>query len=265
MPLTLSRCAGSGHRAKTGQEEGKLRDLKALFGRRGSRSGRVTDEATIDSLVEFIEVAPAPIGLNELAAYVNLEPRQIAAQLAELCEKGRVVRLAGPPGDQGGINETYWRGLLSESPQQDAYLGLSEMLLQVVIAGRDPEEIGRLAGRLIGRAVARNDPGEPDPIAQLGAYLQQRGYQPRKVGAEPHIAFVLGRCPFEEAALANPRVVCGLHRALVRGMAETLGGTFEVTGLDARDPATAGCRLRLRTIDPAERLASVQEQDPCDE
>jgi hypothetical protein len=106
-----------------------------------------------------------------------------------------------------------------------------------------------MAGRLIGKAAFSNQSGGPDDaLVQLENFLESRGFMPKQIGSRPEVGFELGRCPYEEAALANPRLVCGLHKALAEGMLEALGGAFEVTNLVARHPTTAGCRLVLRAV-----------------
>jgi hypothetical protein len=136
---------------------------------------------------------------------------------------------------------------------QDAYLGLSELLLGVLVGGRDPGEVGRTAGRLIGQAARSNDPSVPgDALVKLERFLESRGFMPEQVGRMPDIGFEFRCCPYEKAALANPSLVCGLHRALAEGLLEALGGVFEVTNLVARHPTTAGCRLELRTVRQAD-------------
>jgi hypothetical protein len=132
----------------------------------------------------------------------------------------------------------------------DAYLSLCWLLLAVLADGNDPGDVGRTAGRLIGNATRSDDSGAPDDVlVQLENFLQSRGFMPKQIGSRPEVGFELGRCPYEQAALANPGLVCGLHRALAEGMVEALGGVFEVTKLVARHPTTAGCRLELRTVD----------------
>jgi predicted ArsR family transcriptional regulator len=136
---------------------------------------------------------------------------------------------------------------------QDAYLGLSKLLLDLLVTGRDPDEVGRTAGRLIGQAAQSNDPSAPDDaLAKLERFLESGGFMPEQVGSRPDIGFELRRCPYEKAALANPRLVCGLHRALAEGLLEALGGAFELTNLVARHPTTAGCRLELRAARQAD-------------
>ena len=140
----------------------------------------------------------------------------------------------------------------ADSPRaQDAYRDLSELLLRVLAGGREPGEVGRAAGRLIAEAARSTHPGAPDDaLAALEAFLESRGFRPELISGRPGIEFRLGSCPFAEAALVNPGLVCGLHRAIAEGVVEGLGGAFEVTGLVARHPLTAGCRLELRATCP---------------
>jgi hypothetical protein len=132
---------------------------------------------------------------------------------------------------------------------QDAYLSLCWLLLAVLADDHDPGDVGRMAGRLIGKAARSNDTNAPDDaLVQLENFLESRGFMPKQIGSRAEVGFELGRCPYEEAALANPSLICGLHRALAEGMLEALGGAFEVTKLVARHPTTAGCRLELRAV-----------------
>ncbi len=140
----------------------------------------------------------------------------------------------------------------ADSPRaQDAYRDLAELLLGVLAGGRDPGEVGRAAGRLIAEAGRSSHPGAPDDaLAALEGVLESRGFMPEMVTGRPGIEFRLGCCPFAEAALVNPALICGLHRAMAEGVLEALGGAFEVTGLVARHPMNAGCRLELHATRP---------------
>lgn len=135
----------------------------------------------------------------------------------------------------------------ADSPRaQDAYRELSELLLGVLAGGGDPGEVGRAAGRLMAETARSSRPSASgDALAALRGFLESRGFMPELVTGRAGTAFRLGCCPFAEAALVNPGLVCGLHRAIAEGVLEALGATFEVTGLVARHPMTAGCRLEL--------------------
>ena len=145
------------------------------------------------------------------------------------------------------------------SETQDAYLSLCWLLLAVLAGDHDAREAGRMAGRLIGKAALNTGSGAPDDaLVRLENFLESRGFMPKQIGSRPEVGFELGRCPYEEAALANPGLVCGLHKALAEGMLEALGGVFEVTNLVARHPTTAGCRLELRAVGQAAQLGDRQ-------
>lgn len=135
-------------------------------------------------------------------------------------------------------------------PNQDACLGLSELLLAVLVGGSDPHDVGRRAGRLIGEAWVRCSPAESlDPVAQLRTFLETRGFGPRETRSDSAVVFVLSWCPFEMAARANPALMRRLDRALLEGVVEALGG-IAITTLAAERPAGAACRLELRRTDP---------------
>jgi predicted ArsR family transcriptional regulator len=136
--------------------------------------------------------------------------------------------------------------IVTTPDELDGYLGLSELLLQVLALDRDPGEVGRLAGRRIGQVLAASDVEVCDGTDHLGGWLRRRGFRPERVGGGRDTTFVLRHCPFADAALANPAVVCGLHRAVAEGIAEALGGSFEVADLVAKDPRAAGCLLELQ-------------------
>ncbi|MGH9164536.1 MAG: hypothetical protein ACRDZW_03345, partial [Acidimicrobiales bacterium] len=80
---------------------------------------------------------------------------------------------------------------------------------------------------------------------EVVAEMMDAGFDPlmERVGPSATIAFA--HCPFREMAEAFPELVCHLHRGMVEGMVEVLGGA-EVTRfatLVDRDP----CRVELVT------------------
>jgi predicted ArsR family transcriptional regulator len=186
-----------------------------------------------------------------LPAYFVRKPKQVVPEVDALDEEELVVRYRPEPRRLGRGMPMYRAEMAdADRPEtQDAYLSLSWLLLEVLASGNSPREVGRMAGGLIGKEARNHDSSVPDDaLVQLEKLLESRGFMPKQIGSMPEVGFVLGRCPYEQAALANPAVVCGLHRALAEGMLESLGGAFEVTNLLARHPTTAGCRLELRAV-----------------
>jgi hypothetical protein len=199
----------------------------------------------------FIRDVGRAADLSEIAAHADLNPKQVVADVDSL-EGGELVLQYRPEPKRltrGGLRHSASMADAERPEAQDAYLGLSELLLGVLADGHDPREAGKMAGRLVGKeACSSGSNASADALVHIEAFLQSRGFAPEQIGSSPGAGFVLRCCPFEEAALANPSLVCGLHRALAQGMLEALGGAFEVTKLVARHPTTAGCRLELRAI-----------------
>ena len=57
------------------------------------------------------------------------------------------------------------------------------------------------------------------------------------------VEVLLHSCPFANAAVADPDIVCELHHGIAIGVAEHVGG-ITIDGLDRDDPRRAPCRLR---------------------
>ncbi len=76
-------------------------------------------------------------------------------------------------------------------------------------------------------------------MSALSAALAELGFDPAigDGGAAVTIAFT--HCPFRELAEAHPEVVCHLHRGLVEGFVEQLGGAS------------------------VDRFATLADRDPC--
>jgi predicted ArsR family transcriptional regulator len=189
--------------------------------------------------------------MADFAARLVRKPKHAVPEVHALDEEGLVVRYQPEPRRWGRGKPRYGAELAhADRPEtQDAYLSLSSLLLEILASGLSPREVGRMAGGLLGKEARSHDSSAPDDtLVQLEKFLESRGFMPKQIGSMPEVGFVLGRCPYEQAALANPAVVCSLHRALAEGMLESFGGTFEVTDLVARHPTTAGCRLDLHAV-----------------
>jgi hypothetical protein len=73
--------------------------------------------------------------------------------------------------------------------------------------------------------------------------MERHGFEPTTTRRGDQIDIVLGACPFETTALADPDTVCGLHLGLAVGTADSLDGLV-VDELIRRDPRRGTCRLR---------------------
>jgi predicted ArsR family transcriptional regulator len=190
--------------------------------------------------------SPAAIDVATLTARFGLNHNAIRQHLAKLCDAGLVIEEVAAREGPGRPRLQYRPALVADADWgiPSPYEELSLMLLEIVRSGRAPRDVGAQAGR----ALAGDLPHTADPVDRLEINATRLGFEPRRVTNRSSIDLILGRCPFQAAATADPAVVCELHRGLAEGIAEATGGSLEVTDLIARDPRKAGCRLKLHRI-----------------
>jgi predicted ArsR family transcriptional regulator len=119
---------------------------------------------------------------------------------------------------------------------------MSRMLLGVAAASgasrEEAVEIGRQQGRAAAAAieaaavVAELDDVEDRAAVCLAALVDELariGFDPAVADDPDGVVVAFTRCPFAELAESNPVLVCNLHRGLVEGFVEAVGGA----GIDA--------------------------------
>lgn len=196
--------------------------------------------------------AEVPLGVADLVARFALNHNTVRQHLSKLAEADLIDAVHAPPDGPGRPPVRYrltddaaarWNG---DGP----YERLSLLLLEVATTDSPPLEVGRSAGR----AMPVIDANADDPVATFTTSIAAQGFAPHAsthdlsdsdpTGPGTPIEVVLDHCPYAAAANANPEVVCALHRGMVEGLAERIGG-LAVTGLDVSEPNRAGCRVRL--------------------
>lgn len=124
-----------------------------------------------------------------------------------------------------------------------SYQRLAAMLLDLATSGDSPYEVGRRSTLSAeSQTTAKLDPAKDDPVGALALRLELDGFKPSVNGS----TIELGRCPFADLAVADPDVVCELHRGLIDGCLDRPTGGATAT-LSPRPPRLAGCTV---TIDP---------------
>jgi predicted ArsR family transcriptional regulator len=117
------------------------------------------------------------------------------------------------------------------------------LLRAAAIAGTGPEDAAD-AGREQGRIDGARAVGRPC-LAALVRELDRLGFDPATATAANDASATVGfaHCPFRELAEANPDLVCSLHRGLVEGFVDMVGGAEIVAfrTLVDRDP----CQVEL--------------------
>ena len=202
---------------------------------------RALGDPTRHSIFRYIADAEGPVGVAELTEHLSLNHNAIRQHLAKLLEAGLVIESSlrgGRPGRPRLVYEidpsadTRW-GVLSP------YERLSLLLVEKIRSGDPAVDVGSRAARQF-RATAST----PDEVvSNLTDTMTRLGFEPQTRLRGKRIDVVLGRCPFEAAALADPDTVCSLHLGLAQGLvADT---DIVIDGLVVNDPRRARCRLSL--------------------
>ena len=208
------------------------------------RQARALGDPTRSAIFWHVVEAGRAVRVAELVQHFGLNHQGVRQHLAKLADAGLLVEEIAEPAGSGRPPLQYrlapqavttWVG---PSP----YAELSVLLLKMLDSGRSAREVGAEAGRSVELSQERH----AEPLDVLEAEMARRGFEPQRAQAPSSVDIVLQRCAFEVAAAADREVVCELHLGLAEGMTEVLGGGLEVTDLVARDPAEAGCRLKLR-------------------
>jgi predicted ArsR family transcriptional regulator len=212
-------------------------------------------------IVEELRGAPAGLDVRELARRLVLHQNTVRWHLGLLADARLVDSRAAANGKPGRPRMVYALAPgAGEAAGRDEHRLLATILTGTVAALPDGERRAEAAGHAWGRYLVRR----PSPLErvtddravdELTRLLDEEGFAAEGSGLEIHMR----RCPFHELAETNPGVVCGVHRGLMAGALEELGGDLEVEGLDVFVKPDL-CVARLRERELAERL-EVREAD----
>jgi predicted ArsR family transcriptional regulator len=205
---------------------------------------RALGDPTRHAIFRFVAGASRPVTVAELTEHVGLHHTAVRQHLAKLAAAGLVVEEIERRSTRGRPRLRYVVDPVAAG-RWDAhgpYERLAVLLAEALASGDTPLEVGRRAGR-----TRRPAGGEGSPVEAVMTEMARQGFQPSLRHKRDGVELVLGHCPFEAAAVANPQAVCALHLGMAQGAAERIGGV-EVEGLVPRDPRRAGCRLSLRPV-----------------
>ena len=202
---------------------------------------RALGDPTRHELFRYIADVERPVDVVELTEHLGLHHNAIRQHLAKLVEAGLVAEATAPRVGRGRPRLVYTVDPSAESRWgvTGPYERLTLLLSEIIRTGDSPVDVGRRAGRQL--RVATSDAA--DPVAGLVDAMERHGFEPTAKRRGNQIDIVLGTCPFETTALANPDTVCGLHLGLALGAADSLDGLV-IDELLPRDPRRGTCRLR---------------------
>ena len=191
----------------------------------------------------YLEIArsSSPLSTTNVADALGLHPNTVRPHLERMREVGLLQVETESRGVVGRPQHRY--SLAPDAPslgfEPPAMPLMARMLVDVAAAagaGRDEAvEIGRAQGRAAAAAaeaaavVAELDDPEDRAAVCLAALVDEL----TRVGFDPAVAedgdgavsIAFTRCPFAELAEANPQLVCNLHRGIVEGFVEAVGGS----------------------------------------
>ncbi len=205
------------------------------------QQARALGDPTRHKVFRYIADAERPVDVAELTEHLGLHHNAIRQHLAKLVEADLVSEATAPPAGRGRprLHYTVVPSTESRWGVTGPYERLSVMLTEIIRSGDSPVDVGRRFGAR--SRVAGNS--ETDPVTSFVDAMERHGFKPTPTQRREQIDIVLGACPFETTALADPDTVCGLHLGLAVGMADSLDGLV-VDELIPRDPRRGTCRLR---------------------
>ncbi len=195
----------------------------------------------------YLELARAasPLSTGDIADALELHPNTVRPHLERMRDVGLLDVECDSRGAVGRPQHRY--SLAAEAPslglEPSAFRLLAGLIAGAAaragLTGEDVAEVGREHGRRAGseRASGRTGSAERCVLA-LTAELAELGFDPAvgQDGLATTVAFT--HCPFRELAEAYPGVVCHLHRGIVEGFVESMGGgrVTRFGTLDDRNP-----------------------------
>lgn len=177
----------------------------------------------------YLEVArsPRPLATAEVAETLGLHPNTVRPHLERMREVGLLESRADTRGAVGRPQKLY--SLAADAPslglEPAVFPLLARMLLELAAeagVGGDP---AAEAGRQQGRRLAHRGAAPALPCGQAAvALLDELGFDPAVLAEDGALTVAFGHCPFADLARSNPDLVCSLHRGLLEGFVDEVGG-----------------------------------------
>ena len=215
----------------------------------------------------YLELArsPIPLATAEIADTLGLHANTVRPHLERMRDVGLLDVQTDPRGSVGRPQHRYSLapGAPSLGLEPPSFPLLARMLLRVASLGGasadDAAEAGREQGRTDALTMASATAAAGDPpvpcLDALVVELDRLGFDPAVASDGDEATVGFAHCPFRDLAEANPDLVCSLHRGLVEGFVEAVGGAVvdEFRNLVHRSP----CQVALVGLsEPDDRVVS---------
>lgn len=205
-------------------------------------------QSTRARLYALLERGRQPLTSEELAAELGLHVNGVRRHLerleaAGLVDRAKVRGARGRPRDQWSIAARATPG----GRRPEAYADLARWLTRVAAGGRGGLRRLERSGREIGRELVPTDQGGSGEDFQ--AVLAALGFQPDlQVDDQGTARCRLCNCPYRDAVVESPEVVCTLHRGITAGLVDVLAPEASLTLFEPHDPDRAGCELVVEGV-----------------
>ncbi|MFV0318317.1 MAG: helix-turn-helix transcriptional regulator [Microthrixaceae bacterium] len=176
----------------------------------------------------YLELARSarPLSTADVAESLGLHLNTVRPHLERLREVGLLEARTDPSGSVGRPQKLYEpaRDAPSLGLEPPVYPLLAEMLLQVAVDNAADDATVLEAGRHTGRSLAhRADEGRSCAECTVALH-EDLGFDPAAATEGERTTIGFGHCPFVSLAREHPQVVCSLHRGLMEGYTDELGG-----------------------------------------
>jgi predicted ArsR family transcriptional regulator len=176
----------------------------------------------------YLELArsPAPVATADIADSLGLHPNTVRPHLERMREIGLLDVATEIRSGVGRPQHLY--SLAPDAPslglEPPTFPMLARMLVRLAaLAGASGDEAAEI-GREQGRADARLHAHDASCLEALVGELDALGFDPAVSGADDDALVAFAHCPFRELAEEHPELVCSLHRGLVEGFVDAIGG-----------------------------------------
>ncbi|MGH9276826.1 MAG: helix-turn-helix transcriptional regulator [Acidimicrobiales bacterium] len=177
----------------------------------------------------------APRSTSDIAESLGLHPNTVRPHLERMRDVGLLDVEIDNRGSVGRPQHRY--SLAADAPslglEPPAFPLLARLLTRVAAqAGVEPDDAAGAAvdsGRAIAavhgvRATHAGRPPRSACIEALTAALAELGFDPAVATEGDLTTIAFTHCPYRELAEAHPELVCHLHRGLIEGFVEEIGG-----------------------------------------
>jgi predicted ArsR family transcriptional regulator len=189
-----------------------------------------------ERVLAALRTAGAPVGRAEVARSTGLHPNTVRFHLDGLVTAGLAERRGEQRHGPGRPRTLYAPSAADTSTGRRSYRLLASILTAYLAENnRRPGTAAEGAGQAWGQLLMQQSP----PSRRVGSRaatrilidtLAELGFEP-ELGPGDVGQILLHHCPFREAALEQPDVVCAVHLGLMRGVVNEVGA-IEVERLD---------------------------------